>query len=240
MPVLLLAQGDPQAKDLLRRAIEARYGLAPPAIESLELDLRGRIRARVGPITTWVPLQIQTRFRFPTAMRWDFIVKPVGVAIQRGVDAFDGTTYRRLRGGGTPTVVEDRSLIESSQRQLWALAAMFLTPLGEHFVRLSLTDELQFEAVNTLFNDPVRLCLRPDHSLERVEVTCTNPDSGQIQVFSLRLSAEQTPIDSIMLPNRISAFWDDAPYFEAEPVRVANNTSIDDAVFTLADSDGHG
>ena len=35
MPVLLLARGDQDSKSLLRRAIEARYGLGPPAIETL-------------------------------------------------------------------------------------------------------------------------------------------------------------------------------------------------------------
>ena len=38
MPVLLLAQGDPRAKDMLRKAIEARYGLRPVPLESLKLD----------------------------------------------------------------------------------------------------------------------------------------------------------------------------------------------------------
>ena len=43
MPVLLLAQGDPQAKDLLRKAIHARYGLRPPALDSLHINFKGRL-----------------------------------------------------------------------------------------------------------------------------------------------------------------------------------------------------
>lgn len=234
MPVLLLAQGDPQAKDLLRRAIEARYGASPPAIESLDIEMKGRTRAHVGPITAWIPLEIQARFRFPSAMRWDFIARPAGVAVQRGTDAFDGAVYRRQRGGDPPEVVEGQNLVQSAQRRLWALAALFLTPLGEHFVRLVHTGDYSFEAANTLINDAVRLCLRPDSTLEQVEVTCFNPDSGRDQRFSLRLSAEQEPVDGIMLPRKISAFWDDEPYFEAEPVRVVSNPEIPDGAFTLA------
>jgi hypothetical protein len=36
-----------------------------------------------------------------------------------------------------------------------------------------------------------------------------------------------------MLPCRISAFWDDQPYFEVEPVHVENTTTIADHVFSL-------
>ncbi|MGQ9888345.1 MAG: hypothetical protein ACUVSX_07635 [Aggregatilineales bacterium] len=236
MPVLLLAQGDPRAKDLLRRAIEARYGASPPAIESLDIEMKGRARARIGPVAAWIPLEIQARFRFPSAMRWDFIARPVGVAVQRGVDAFDGAVYRRQRGSDPPDVIQDQNLVQSVQCRLWVLAALFLTPLGEHFVRLSHTDDHSFEAANTLINDAVRLRLRPNFALEQVEVTCLNPDSGRHQRFSLRLSAEQGPVDGMMLPRKISAFWDDEPYFEAEPVRVVSNSDIADGVFALVDS----
>lgn len=234
MPVLLLAQGDPQAKDLLRRAIEARYGASPPAIESLELDMHGRVRTQIGPLKAWIPLEIQARFRFPSAMRWDFIARPAGIAVQRGVDTFDGTVYRRLRGGDTPAIVEDQNLVRSAQSRLWALAALFLTPLGEHFVRLTQADDHCFEAANTLINDAVRLRLLPGYGLERVDVACFNPDAGLTQLFNLRLSADQRPVDGVMLPCKIGAFWDDEPHYEVQPVRVASNPAIADSVFTLA------
>jgi hypothetical protein len=236
VPVLLLAQGDPDARKLLRSAIEARYGASPPVIESLEIDMRGRVRAQLGPIKAWIPLEMQARFRFPSAMRWDFIVRPAGVAVQRGVEAFDGSVYRRARGSDTPAVIEDANLVQSAQRRLWALAALFLTPLGEHFVHLSQLDERAFAAANTLINDAVNLHLRPDYSVERLEVTCFNPDSGAVQLFNLRLSAEQQPMDGIMLPCKISAFWDDEPYFEAQPAHVVNDADTADSAFTLADS----
>lgn len=234
MPVLLLAQGDPHAKDLLRRAIEARYGASPPVIESLEIDLQGRVRAQLGPVKVWIPLEIQARFQFPSAMRWDFIVRPVGVAVQRGVEAFDGTTYRRLRGSEAPAIISDQNLVLSAQSRLWALAALFLTPLGEHFVRLAHADDHSFTATNTLINDAVSLRLRPNHSLEQVAVTCFNPDTSLTQRFSLRLSTGQQPVDGVMLPCKISAFWDDEPYYEAQPVRVASNPALASSVFTLA------
>lgn len=233
MPVLLLARGDAQAKDLLRRAIEARYGFSPPAVDSLEIDFKGRVRAKVGPITTWVPVGIMARFRFPKAMRWDFTVRPVGVTVQRGVEAFDGTTFRHVRGGSAPSVIDNTAMISSLQRRLWAMAAVLLTPLGEHFVELKAIGSNSLEATNTLIKDCVTLRLRADSSLERVDVKCLNPDSEKEQLFNLRLSQEQAPINDMMLPRKISAFWDDAPYFEVEPGRVENNPTFSDAVFSL-------
>ncbi len=233
MTVLLLARGDPQAKDLLRRAIEARYGFSPPAIDHLQIDLTGRARIKIGPINTWVPVDITAHFRFPTASRWDFAVKPVGLTIQRGIEAFDGSTYRYLRGNGSPSVSEEEDMVNSLQRRLWAMAAVLLTPLGEHFVQLHWRDNHSFNAHNTMIDDGVYLHLREDNTLERVEVPCLNPDNQQQQLFSLRLSEDQTPVNDIMLPRKISALWDDAPYFEVVPVRVENSMAIPDEVFML-------
>lgn len=233
MPVLLLARGDSNAKDMLRRAIEARYGFSPPAIDSIEIDFRGRVRARVGPITTWVPVDIMAFFRFPTAMRWDFNVRPVGVSVQRGIESFDGSVYRQMRGAGAPAIIDNQAMINSLQRRLWAIAAVLLTPLGEHFVQLHVSGDQSLQATNTLINDAVTLHLRPDCTLDSVAVSCFNADAEREQVFSLRISETQMPVNDMMLPSKISAFWDDAPYFEVEPTRVENNLSIADEVFSL-------
>ena len=197
MPVLLLAQGNAEAKDLLRKAIEARYGLRPPALESLQIDFKGRVRAKVGPVTTWLPVAATAYFQFPTSMRWDFTVKPIGVPVQRGVDAFDGTTYRRLRGSNTPQVISDDEQVTSVQRRLWAIAALFLTPLGDHFVKLSAKGPHSLDATNTTLNDTVSLYLRPDNTLDYVQVVCLNPDSNQQQTFTLGLSTDQAPVNEM-------------------------------------------
>lgn len=233
MPILLLAQGDSKAKDMLRGAIEARYGLQPPGLESLRIDFKGRARAKVGPITTWVPVDAIAQFLFPTAMRWDFTVRPAGVTVQRGIEAFDGTVYRRTRGGSEPTVISEQEAIQSIQHRLWAIAALLLTPLGEMFVTLSLKDDSCFEALNTEIQAAVSLCLRENKTLRTLSVSCLNPDSGKMQDFNIRLSEEQSPVDDFMLPRKISTFWDDVPYFEVEPVAVQSNPEISPEVFML-------
>ena len=167
-------------------------------------------------------------------MRWDFSVKPVGVSVQRGVDSFDGTTYRRQRGGSAAQVIPDSQQINSVQRRLWAIAALFLTPLGEHFVKLTATGKNTLDAANTTINHTVSLHLRPDNMLDHVQVACLNPDTERQQTFILRLSTDQAPINEFMLPCKISAFWDDAPYFEVEPIRVDSNPQFAETLFTLA------
>lgn len=235
MPVLLLAQGDAESKDMLRHAIEARYGLRPPAIESLRIEWKGRVRAKLGPLATWVPVEATALFCFPNTMRWDFIVRAVGVQIGSGVEAFDGVTYRSSRGGKSPTIIENVELMRSMQRRLWAIAAVFLTPLGEHFVRLQAAGENRLEVTNTQIDSTILLSLRPDNTLEEVEVTCLNPDTEQQQRFTLKLSEDQSPVDELMLPCKISAFWDTEVYYELEPVVVETNPQIPDTMFSLAE-----
>jgi hypothetical protein len=114
VPVLLLAQGDVMSKDMLRRAIEARYGLRPPALESLRIDFKGRARAKLGPLATWVPVDATAYFNFPTSMRWDFAVRAVGVQIGSGVEAFDGVNYRSVRGSKAASVIANPDSISIS------------------------------------------------------------------------------------------------------------------------------
>jgi hypothetical protein len=233
VPVLLLAQGDPQAKNMLRKAIEARYGLRPPALESLKLEFKGRARAKLGPLATWVPVEATARFHFPRSLRWDFIVKAVGVQVGSGAEAFDGVTYRSSHGGKAVEMSEDPDTISSIQRRLWAVAAVLLTPLGEQFVKLAQIDDSHLEATNTQFDVAVSLHLRDDEGLDYVETTCLNPDSNRQQSFTLRLDDNLVSINDLLLPGKVSAFWDDDPYFELEPVLTESNPAIAPSVFML-------
>lgn len=233
MAILLLSQGEPEAREILRQALQARYGISPPAIEYLEMRFKGRIRAKFGPIATWVPLDIEAHFSFPNAMRWDFSVKPVGVTVQRGIEAFDGQTYRRKRGDGPIETTTDEKLLHAMQHRLWAIAAVLLSPLTEHFVHVTQHSENVFEAKNTQLNTAVALHLRPDKRLDSVSTRCFNAETGKVQTFTLRLSEEQTPVNGIMFPKTISAYWDQEVNFEAEVTEIINALSMDDGLFSL-------
>jgi hypothetical protein len=234
MPVLLLAQGDAKARETVKKAIGARYGFTPPAIESLGIDFKGRARAKVGPITAWVPVDVTASFRFPTHMRWDFTVKPIGVPVQRGVEAYDGAQYRRMRGSGSPTLMNDEAVMSSMRRRLWSVAALLLTPLGEPFVKLTSNEDGSINVTHTQLHDAVNMVLRANHTLECIQVECMNPDSERVQTFMMQVSEAQAPIDGLMLPSKIQTFWDGEPYFEVEPVAVNNNPQFSESLFKLA------
>lgn len=234
MPVLLLAHGEPQAKDMLRKAIEARYGVRPPALDSLKLEFKGRARAKVGPINTWVPVEATAYFRFPNAMRWDFNVKPMGLSVQRGIEAFDGTNYRSARGGKSPSIVTDAEQVSGLRRRLWATASILLTPLGDHFVKLGVSGDNSFTATNTQLHDAATIVLRPNQTIDQVQVNCADPD-GKASTYILRLSDDQKAINDLILPTKISAFWGSEPHFELEPIAVEANPTIPDSTFTLQD-----
>lgn len=232
MPVLLLSYGDPQAKDILRRAIEARYGMRPPVLDRLKLTFKGRTRVKVGPVKTWVPVEVEAYFDFPKAMRWDFKVKPLGVAVQKGIESFDGTAFRSLRGGQSPTIIDDEDQINALQRRLWAVASILLTPLSNPFVKLELKSNNCITAINTKLDDPADLIMRENNTLDYVQVPSIDPD-GKNRNFILRLSEEQQTLNDLIIPKQIKAFWDDDAYFEIEPIEAESNPDIPESVFTL-------
>lgn len=238
MPVLLLCYGDKEAKDLLRQAIEARYGQIPPVIESLVLDFKGRSRVKIGPVTTWVPVDMRAAFHFPLALRLDFTVRPLRLPVQRGSEAFDGAVYRSSRGSAQPSTITDEQLITSTRRRLWAMAAILLTPLSESYIKLTCIGENSFEAANTKLDDAATLVMREQqHTLKEVRVRALNPDSKQEQDFTMQLSDDQRLVGDLMLPQKISAFWDGTPYYEVEPIRAQVNPTLSDSLFTL--QEGH-
>lgn len=235
MPVLLLAYGDPAAKDMLRRAIEARYGTRPPVLDSLIIEFKGRAPFKIGPIHSWVPLELTAHFRFPDAMRWDFRVRPLKLPVQRGIEAYDGEVYRSVRGGKPATIITDPDQISSMRRRLWATASILLTPLSNTYVKVEPHVDNSFSATNTQINDAATLFLNNNGTLNHVQVDCAMPDGTPAQ-YTMRLSEEQTEAnEDLLIPRKISTFWDDTPDFEFEPVSAQSNPDIPDTIFRIED-----
>jgi hypothetical protein len=236
MPVLLLCQGELQAKKILRMAIEARYGINPPAIEKIMIDFRGRAPAKIGPITTWVSVDARASFVFPTHLRWEFTVKPLRLPVQRGVEAYDGRMYRSTRAIGVSTQSEETAMLISARSRLWQMAAILLTPMSDSFIKVTQYAEDCIEAENTRLNDSVRIYLRPNYTIKLATVVCYNPDTNRHQTLNLKFSETQAPVDGLMLPEKVSAFWDDEPYFELKPVHVNLHPELPEELFTLGDT----
>lgn len=235
MPVLLLCYGDPIAKDMLKRAIEARYGLNPPAIESLDVKFEGRTRVKIGPVKTWVPLEVRARFRFSSHMRLDFVAKPMGLPVRRGIDSLRDESYYTTRGKEAPREITELEHVDSARKRLWSMAATLLTPLSETFIKLEAKEGRQFTVTNTVLNETLRLSLRKNAKLESVQVDCLNPETNKQQTHSIRLSEGQDEVNGFMMPSTLSAYWDEDIWFEMTPKMVLINPEIEDAVFSIED-----
>lgn len=233
MPVLLLARGDQESKALLRRAIEARYGLGPPVLETLKLQLKGRVRTRVGPVTTWMPLDVTAHFKFGFSARWDYTARPVGVAVSSGTEAFDGSTWYQRRGHDPVTVIQDAAQVNAMRARLWAINALMLTPLGDHFVELRATGERRFEATHREMGLTVRLQLKEDDTLEFAETESLNPATGAAQTYAIRISDGHSIVSGLILPRKIGFAWDNQVTVEVTPTSAETNLALDDTLFHL-------
>lgn len=233
MPVLLLARGDQPGRNLLRRAIEARYGLGPPALDTLQLQLKGRARTKIGPLATWIPLEISAYFKFPLAVRWDYNAHPAGIPIRSGAEAFDGSSYRRRHNHEPVSSLSAADEIASIRARLWAMSALLLTPLGEAYVEVKAVHEQSFDALHTEMGLTARLQLQPDGTLDRVETRCLNPATGTLQTYSIYALNGQQMVGDLMLPRRMGIAWDRQPAVEFTPVAAAINPPLDETIFRL-------
>lgn len=232
MPVLLLCQGDADAKGKLRRAIEARYGVTPPAIEHLQLRFEGRARVKLGPLKTWVPVEATAHFVFPTRLRWDFTVKPLKLPIQRGFEAFDGETFHVQRGNQAPEAVAAEHT-EAARKRLWAIAALLLTPLSDHYIEIVTKGSHQLEARNKKLGDTVNIYLNNDGAMESVQVQAFNPDTKREQLFTLHVSEAHKTIGQLILPQTVTAMWDNKVYFEMSPTQANLEPTFSEGIFSL-------
>lgn len=215
MPVLLMARGDQEARDLLKKAIQARYGLRPIAIDTLLLSFSGQVQMRIGPINTWVPLEANAAFDFPDAMRWDTVAKPMGgIAVQRWVECYDGQRLYMSRGRDKAQTSDSTMLVESAQRRLWAMAALMLMPLGEHFVTLKQDGERSLIATNTELGASAKICFDERYWIQSVSVDCYNGETNSVQTFTLQIDNELVSFEDVLLPKTIQAYWDDQLWYE--------------------------
>ncbi len=235
MAILLLARGDEEARTLMRKAIEARYGTRPLFLDSIQLGFKGRARVKVGPVMTWVPLVIDAYLRFPDTVRWDFTVKPMGLPVQRGVEAVFGDVYRSERGK-RKEMKDDPALVDNLRQRLWSLAALLLTPMAESYVTLESVGPLAFTATNTQTQDSATVQLNDDYSIASVSIDCLNLESGQEQTYTLRAQSEIVSMDDVALPGQVTAFWDDQPHFEVQLTSANYQTELPDSLFTGRDT----
>lgn len=230
MAVLLLAHGDAEAKTKLRKAIESRYGLRPIALDSLVMTLKGRTRAKVGPVQAWVPFEAKVSLRFPCMMRWESTLKPLGLPAQNTLEMFHQKAYYAKRGGKTQRY-HNHDEIALLRQRLWAVAAGLLTPLSDMAVKVIDQPNHCFVALNTSNQDSVRVCLRPDYTVESVETQSINPDNGTKQSYRILLSPNIIEVGDLFVPARMQIYWDDTHTMDIEPTAIESNIELPESLF---------
>lgn len=232
MPILLLARGDQESRDYLRKALEARYGVGAPAIDTLLLDFAGRARTRVGPTALWFPVKLRASFSFPLSMRWDYIVKVAGMPARRTTESINNKGYHRKRGAEVD-VVADLDHLRSLQCRMWCMSAMLLTPLVEPSIELKTLGSRRFEAANNQIDCAAAVQLHEDYTIDTITTTCLNPDTGTAQQYKLRMHEGQQLIGDLMLPHSIEISWDDEPIWDLTTEAAQINPTFSEKLFTL-------
>jgi hypothetical protein len=230
MPVLLLAQGDPEAKNKLRKAIDTRYGPRPVMVDSLAMAFKGRVKTRVGPVSAWSPFEAQTFHRFPQSLRLDWTTRAMGVKSSNTVETFDGEQYRQSRGGALE-LVDSPERLRLLRMRMWAMANAMLTPLSDSHITLENAGELGFAARHSNVSERCTIVLRPNATVESVEMVTVSVRTAARQALRIDFSPELTQFDDCLYPAKFRAFWNDDLLYEAVMTCLRINNEIPTETF---------
>ena len=196
-------------------------------------SLKGRARAKIGPVATWVPVEGTAYFKFPFSMRWNFTMRPAGVSLSSGEEAFDSMVCRKRHNREPIIAVSDAEQVASSQARVWTAGAVLLMPLTEYYVELSMSGERELDATNTDAHITTRLTLKEDHTLDSTADRVYQPLHWQTAEFldsTVRRAGSHRRFDAAAQNH---CLWDSQPEFELAPVAVEINAAYSEALFRL-------
>jgi hypothetical protein len=204
MSFLSLAAGDPAARNLLQKAIRARYGMRPLPVESVRLSMTARAKGPLGlPATAHITLS----FIAPTHWRWDRSVKFLSFPLSQFTARFDGTTYYEQNGKNVMQS-NDAPAVEGMRCRLWSEVAALLTPLTVRGVILKTVDEHTFQA--TLESAPTNAAiihLNDDDTLESIQADCYRNADQFKAPLTIRPQGGLQTLDGFTVPNQIAYQW---------------------------------
>ncbi len=235
MNFLMLTQGDPIGLDLLKKMVEARYGMHPPAIESARVSYEGTSEANLGPIPFKAHVNAVATYHFPFLMKWDFKLRMLRFMRSSYATSFDGEAVYE-RQGGKVTRSTEASQVASARHRAWAETVTFISPLiADHNVRVEGIDSRSFRILAPGFPETVAIArLGEGNRLDAVEVNRTDPNDGKIKVQRLVLCGELKRVGDLILPERLERYWADHLFMTLRPVAVELNPTFSAGEFALA------
>ena len=238
MSFLTLAQGDPTGKDLLKKAVVARYGPSLPAMDSLRVVYEGRSRGQVGPLPVWARVRATVTYRFPDQMKWDFRIRMLFFFRSGFTTSFDGETVYEQKGlHATP--IHDENETKSARLRAWMETVFFFSPLiANDAVRVEGIDAHSFRALLPgQIDDPVIVRLHDDYTLRELEVVRWDPVMKTPRKQFLRPVGGLATVDGLIMPQKLQRFWEDELFMELTPVAAERNPDLAEGEFVLEDED---
>lgn len=229
MSILLLCKGDENAKDLLRNSITTHYGDRPLAFDAVHIHTSGRILHRIGPLTLWLSLELDTYFQFPFRFRQDYQLSLLKIPVLKQSESFDSNTYYLKNRNSPATSSIDNDYLKSVKQRLWAYSAMMLMPLSETFVELNYVDDSCIIAHNTQTEMSAKVCFYPNHQLKEIVVS----SRGRTDLFRIALSEETDLIDGKKVYKHLVVGWNDQTQYTLHTKQVDFIEKFEDSRFTL-------
>jgi hypothetical protein len=230
MSFLSLAKGDPAARDLLQRAVRARYGLRPLSLGSVRLEMIGQRRGWLG-----LPVKVNVLWRMVTDShwRWDETWKLLGLPLNKVSTSFDsGAVYHRL--GNQVEHISDPAAIQGARRRLWGEACALLTPLTMPGVELkSLGANLLQASPENQPDDVAELHFNADDTLDAVRSEAYHAELKQVLPLTIRPAGGLQTLDGFTLPAQLIYEWGSQPPQTFTIVRAEPNPKIPLTEFTM-------
>ncbi len=238
IPTRRLSKLPAKTPPIIRRALMAVYGEKIPIPETIQIDSRGRSRARIGPIPAWLTLSVSAVYDFPDRKagefadrgRWDSSIGLLGMTMGRVEQTYDGEVgYQRV---GKIELRSDEKMTESLRRRLWADSISLLFPLiGSDYEVRDLTertatlvsedgDPVAVE-FGTVQGAPISL------SYERYQA-----DGQRYVTVRMEFDGLKT-VNSLPVLTPVRTIVDGLPMNEAQVESVVFNPSLDKVEFVL-------
>jgi hypothetical protein len=230
MSFLSLSRGDPQARDLLQRAIRARYGLRPLPLDSVRLWMTGKGK---GPLGLLMTVKVTVSFIPGSHWRWDQTSSLLGITIGSLTTAFDGgTSYERR--GRTVTPANEPTVVQGARCRMWAESASMLTPLTAPDVTLKAVDERTFQVMpGPKSSDAATIRLNADDTVAAVEASCYHAGQKCEKLLAIRPEGGLQTLDGFTVPRQIVYQWSGERPQRFNVIRAEANPKIPLTEFTM-------
>ena len=230
MSFLSLSRGDPQARDLLQKAIRARYGLRPLPLDSVRLWMTGKGQGPLGLFTT---VTVTMSLIPGSHWRWEQTGHLLGITTGSFTVTYDGGAAYERRGGSV-TQANDPAIVQGARCRLWLESASMLTPLTAPDVTLKAVDERTFQAMpEPESNDTATIRLNADDTVAAVEASCYHAGQKCEKLFVIQPAGGLQTLEGFTVPRQLVYQWDGERPQRFNVIRAEANPKIPLTEFTM-------